>query len=298
MRAGRTLLGGAGLLLLGAGACVPADEALPLGAAQFTVTGRGSGRTLEATVVDGWAVRVDRFILSFQSMTIVNLLDSAQCAYRGRGAEVNTVFDGISGSLVQAFNGILPGDCPDVGLRLAPPDARFVLGEGATVADVVELASGAPAHALFEATATRASDARVLRLRLRFDTARTSRSFGDCRDAIRGTKIRPAARDAVFVAFAAEAFFRDAVSRTAQLRVDPFFYADLNGDADGRVTMEELDRQPLASFGATFGQFYELPGGLRTGSFGDYVRAQFAFALDYGKGGFCVGIAPGTEDNP
>jgi hypothetical protein len=287
-----------------AASCVPADEALPLGSAQFTVTGRGSPRTLtEDRVADAWSVVVDRFVLSFQSMTIVNLLDSDQCAYRGRGAQVNTVFDGTSGSLVQAFNGIKPGDCPDVGMRLASPDDRFVVGEGATTDDLVGLASGSPAHALFEATATRGAGggrpegARV-KIRLRFDTERTARSFGGCRDAIRGARIRPEARYAVFVAFAAEAFFRDAVSTSAQLRVEPFAFADASGDGDGTVTMDELDAVSLVSIRARFGPFYQLPSGARSGSFGDYVRAQFQFAVTFGNGGLCNGIEPGTEDNP
>lgn len=292
------------LPLLVAVACVPADEALPLGSAQFTVTGRGSPRTFaEDAVADEWSIHVDRFLLSFQSMTIVNLLDSEQCAYRGRGAKVNTVFDGTSGSLVQAFNGIKPGDCPDVGMRLAPPDDRFVVGEGATSDDLLSLASGKPAHALFEATATRQAGRRtpkdqLLHLRLRFDTERTSRSFGGCRDAIRGARIRPQARYAVFVAFAAEAFFRDAVSTSAQLRVDPFAFADDNGDGDGVVTMDELDAVSLPVIRTRFGQFYQLPSGARTGSFGEYVRAQFQFAVTYGDGGLCNGIEAGAETEP
>lgn len=287
--------------LLAAAACVPADEALPLGSAQFTVTGRGSARTMTSDDFEPWNIHVDRLVLSFQSMTIVNLQDSEQCAYRGRGAQVNTVFDGVSGSLVQAFNGIKPGDCPDVGMRLAPPDDRFVVGEGATVDDLVGLATGRPAHASFEATATRTprngGEERVLRLRLRFESDRTARSFGGCRDAIRGTRIRPEARYAVFVAFAAEAFFRDAVSTSAQTRVDPFEYADVNGNDDGIVTMDELDGVSLATTRSRFGQFYQLPSGARSGSFGDYVRAQLQFAVTYGNGGLCSGIEPGTEDD-
>ena len=128
-------------LVLAAAACVPADEALPLGSAQFTVTGRGSPRVLsEDLVVDEWSIHVDRFLIAFHTMTIVNLTDSGQCAYRGRGAQTNVVFDGTEGSVVQAFNGIQPGDCTDVGMRLGPPDDFTTVGEGATPADLVTLA--------------------------------------------------------------------------------------------------------------------------------------------------------------
>ncbi|GAC1613024.1 MAG: hypothetical protein NVS3B27_10060 [Novosphingobium sp.] len=41
--------------------------------------------------------------------------------------------------MVQAFNGMMPGDCPDVGMRLAPPDDQTVPGDGATAADLLGL---------------------------------------------------------------------------------------------------------------------------------------------------------------
>ena len=288
-----------GCTCLLAAACVPADEALPLGSAEFTITGRGSPRTLLAAdaLVGQWSIHVDRFLLSFRTMTIVNLEIADQCAYRGRGAVTNIVFDGAVGSVVQAFNGIMPGDCPDVGMRLGSPDDHTVPGDGATVDDILGMLTGRPSHALFEATATHEAGpafgkARTVKLSLRFDTARTSSAFGGCRDAIRGARIRPEGRDAKFVAVAAEAFFRDALSSGAELRFQPFLTADGEGNADGVVTMDELDALPLDSSGS----FYLLPNGNHAGSFGDYVRAQFMFAVKYGDGGLCNGIAPGTED--
>ena len=292
----RALVGGCACLL--ALACVPADQALPLGSAEFTITGRGSPRTLaDNVVVDEWSIHVDRFLLSFRTMTIVNLERPDQCAYRGRGAATNVVFDGAIGSVVQAFNGIMSGDCPDVGMRLGAPDDHTVPGEGATTDDLLTLLSGRPAHALFEATATHAprlglETETILKLSLRFDMERTASSFGGCRDAIRGARIHPDARYAVFVAVAAEAFFRDAISRSAQLQLQPFLLADREGDNDGVVTMDELDQLPLISAN---GPFYQLPNGSHAGSFGDYVRAQFMFAVSYGHGGLCNGIEAGTE---
>ncbi len=287
-----------GCMCLLALACVPADEALPLGSAEFTITGRGSPRTLaDNVVIDQWSIHVDRFLLSFRTMTIVNLERPDQCAYRGRGAATNVVFDGAVGSVVQAFNGIMSGDCPDVGMRLATPDDHTVPGEGATADDLLTLLSGRPAHALFEATATHAAFPGLamettLKLSLRFDTARTASSFGGCRDAIRGARIHPDARYAVFVEVAAEAFFRDAISSSARLQLQPFLLADREGDNNGVVTMDELDQLPLISAN---GPFYQLPNGSRAGSFGDYVRAQFMFAVRYGDGGLCNGIEAGTE---
>ena len=290
-----------GLLLASFAACVPADEGLPLGSAQFTITGRGSPRVLsDNVVVDGWNIRIDRFIVSFKTMTIVNLTNSDQCAYRGRGAVSNVLFDGTEGSVVQAFNGIKPGACPDVGMRLGVPDDRTSLGEGGTLADLVSLASGTPALALLEATATHKGipeqgipDQRM-QLSLRFDAVRTSTAFGGCRDAIKGAKIRPEARYALFVSFAAEAFFRDAISPTASLRFSPFVDADQFGNNDQKITMDELDALPLTD-ALSYSSFYQLPSGTTRGSFGDYVRAQFQFSVKFGNGGLCNGIEPGTE---
>ncbi|HSO39762.1 MAG TPA: hypothetical protein VLT33_44855, partial [Labilithrix sp.] len=125
------------LLLASVVACVPADEGLPLGSAQFTITGRGSPRVLDQDVVlDGWTIRIDRFVVGFRTMTIVNLQNSDQCSYRGRGAASNVLFEATEGQVVQAFNGIKPGACPDVGMRLGAPDDRTVLGEGATLEDL------------------------------------------------------------------------------------------------------------------------------------------------------------------
>ena len=286
-------------------ACVPADEALPLGSAQFTVTGRGSPRVFtENDVRDGWNIRIDRFVIAFRTMTIVNLQNSDQCSYRGRGAASNVVFEGVEGTLVQAFNGLKPGACPDVGLRLGVPDDRTTLGEGATFADLVNLASGIPAIAQLEATATHAAEdfpetaARTMHLSLRFDATRTSIAFGGCRDATRGAKIRPEARDAILVSFATEAFFRDVIAPSAALRFDPFADADRFGNGDQTITMEELDAVRLADVAQVYPGVYQLPSGASTGTFGDYVRAQFQFSLKFGDGGLCNGIEPGTPIDP
>ncbi len=289
------------LALLAPLACVPADESLPLGSAQFTITGRGSPRVFtENDVLDGWNIHIDRFVLAFRTMTIVNLQHSDQCSYRGRGAASNVIFEGVEGTLVQAFNGLKPGACPDVGLRLGSPDDRTTLGEGATFADLVGLASGIPAIAQLEATATHAAEdfpvapARTMRLSLRFDATRTAIAFGGCRDGTRGAKIAPEARDAILVSFATEALFRDVIAPSASLRFAPFADADFFGNKDGTITMDELDAVMLRDVAQKTGAVYQLPSGASTGSFGDYVRAQFQFTLKFGDGGLCNGIEPGT----
>jgi hypothetical protein len=125
--------------------------------------------------------------------------------------------------------------------------------------------------ALLEATATHKGipeqgiPDQKMHLSLRFDAVRTSTAFGGCRDAIKGAKIRPEARYALFVSFAAEAFFRDAISPTATLRFSPFVDADQLGNNDQTITMDELDAMPLTD-ALAYSSFYQLPTGTARGS--------------------------------
>lgn len=280
-------------------ACVPADGALPLGAAQFTITARASGRE---HAIDGYEVRIDRFLIAFRTMTIVNLKNSDQCAYRGQGHQSNVLFDGVEGTVVQSFNGMKPGPCPDVGLRLAPPDDRTQLGEGAKVDDLVSFVSGAPSVAQLEVTATRDEDVR--HIVLRFDMARSPSAFGGCRETVgwetvRGATPMAGARDAKLVAFDTSVFFRMRLFQNPSLlAILPFFWADARGNDDHTTTMQELDELPLSNIG------YELPppepsdAGVRPTaepSFGDFVRAQFLSAVHFGKDGECDGLPAGTK---
>lgn len=286
---------------LGLASCVPTDEALDLGSVAFHVTASERTRRGLSTEesVDGWALRFDRVVLGFKTMTIGTFGDEDTCAYRGRGAASNVVFDPLRG-VVQTFNGLRPVACPDVGVILGPPDDATTLAGGATWDDLVELASDEPAHAVVEATAWR--DARPgggrdrVRIALRFDTARTSAMFGGCRAATeRGVRAVAGEREEVRVRFAAEALFREAISTTAGVRVQPFVQADARGDDDGVVTMDDLDALPLAD---VFGEFYQLPNGSRAGSLGDYVRTLFRFTLGFREAGLCVGHEVATPAAP
>ena len=274
-----------GAMFLGAAACVPTDEALPLGAAEFTITARFAERSL--TTVDGWALHIDRYVLGFRTMTVQNLQDSDQCSYRGRGADANIIVDGTVGSIIQSFNGVKPGPCPDVGLRLTVPDDYTRVGEGTTLADLLDLAT-TQTHAFVMATATQ--DAFTKHVLLRFDPVTTTMAFASCRASIRGVKIEPDGRDAVFVAFDASAFFRNALSAYSDLAFAPFAAAD--ADNDGQITMTELDQ--FQSFFGGGGLTYTLPSGESPTSLGQWVRAQFQASLHYDTDGVCDGLDAGT----
>jgi hypothetical protein len=278
-------------------ACVPADEALRLGSVQFTF--EASERTLNGVfrseTVDGWALRFDRIQLGFKTMTIGKVGVPDTCSFRGRGVLSDVVFDPRAG-IVQTFNGIEPIECPDVGIIFGPPGNETTPGAGSTSKDLVELATGEPAHAIVETIATEedpfSSNPRTLRILLRFDSMRTSTRFGGCRAARRGVLVYEGQRDRASVRFAAEHLFRESISPDAVLRVDPFAQADADGD--GIVTMDEIDSLRLSRIG---GGDYKLPNGSSVGSFGDYVRALFRFAIMFrNEDGVCVGNEPGSEE--
>lgn len=282
-------------------ACVPADEAPAMGSVEFVFEATGPTR-YGLTLDDAYYFTVDfeRVVLGFKTMTIGKVDVPDVCAYRGRGAVSDVVFDPRKG-IVQSFNGIQPSECPDVGIIFGPPGPATTLGEGVPSSDLVELATGRPAHALIDATATRfittpgGVRTRTLRIELRFDSERTSTRFGGCRAGMRGVRILPNERDAVLVRFAAENLFRDAISTTSPLQLEPFFLADEAGDGDGVATMAELDALPLSRL-TSYG-FYQLPNGTRRGSFGDFVRALFRFTIQFRTDeGICIGNEPGSEE--
>lgn len=287
-----------------AGGCVPADESLGLGSVQFTFI--SSQRTQEGLIADetedNWALKFDRVILGFKTMTIGKIGVPDLCSYRGRGAVSNVVFDPRPG-LVQTFNGISPVDCPDVGVIFGTPDNATTLTPGVTSQDLIDLLTGTAAHGIVEATATGESldpdtfefKPRTVKIKLRFQTDLTSTRFGGCREASRGIRILSNKREDVIVRFAAENLFRDAVSTSSPLRVNAFAQADAQGNNDGIVTMDELEELRLTSIG---GGTYQLPNGTRNGSMADYVRALFRFTLMFRTEiGLCVGNEPGSNED-
>ena len=103
-------------------ACVPADEAVGLGSVQFTfkVSVQTQEGVTETETLDRWALRFDRVVLGFKTMTLGRIGDTDICSFRGRGARSDVVFDPRLG-VVQTFNGIQPAECPDVGIIFGPP---------------------------------------------------------------------------------------------------------------------------------------------------------------------------------
>lgn len=299
----RALLSGLALATLAA--CVPADGAIALGSVSFTVTAsRPANSGFSTTDFEVWTISFERVVLAFRTMTIGKVGDPDRCSYRGRGERSDIVFDPRFG-IVQTFNGIAPANCEDVGVFLDPPGDNTEVGPGATSKELVELAAGAPAHAVIDAAATTSTDftgtttsttRQRYEVRLRFETATTSSRFGGCqgRGEPKGIRIQANERLEFGVAFGPENLFRDSLGFNGAFRFDPFVEADRLGDDDGIVTMAELDKLPLTHLRG-FGDAYELADGTRTGSFGDYIRYAFRFTFYFKDVGTCVGNAPGSE---
>jgi hypothetical protein len=290
----------AALLLAGSAlaavACIPSDDSPTLGAAAFTigVTGKTALAQYEPgfATTDGWRVRWDRILLGFKTMTIGKQGVPDQCQYRGRGELKNVVVDPFVGA-TQIFDGIQPVDCPDVGIILGPPDGATTLGPGTSPADIVELSVPSPAQAVVRATLFPPASAdppeKIYQLVLRFDDRAPTR-FAGCgvlgADAVsgpgeggvptRGARIVAGARDQIMVKFAAEALLvlPDRLN-TGAIRAELFVQADLLGNGDGIITMDELDGSDA----------------------GDNLRALFGGTIRYRiDSGACKAIAPGAPE--
>jgi hypothetical protein len=281
-------------------ACVPADGAFGLGSVQFTIKASAASddpRGIPILARDGsWRLHFDRVVLGFRTMTIGKVGDDDRCAFRGRGEKSDIVFDPRR-TLVQTFNGISAANCEDTGIFLSPPGDTSELGPGATAADLFELAQGDPAHAIIEATAERGD--RTFKIKLRFDTLRTSSRFGGCsgRFEAKGVRVRANERTLASATFAPENLFQDSLGFGGAANLNPFLEADLAGNRDDVLTIAEADDLPLASLrGPGFGDGYQLPNGTRGGSFGEFLRVLFRFTFFFKEVGTCVGNEPGTED--
>lgn len=282
------------LALCAAAACVPADQALELGATQFTLGATSltiSGVSSNLTA-DHFEIAFGRIVLGFKTMTIGKVGSSNTCSYRGSAQRADVVYDPRHGP-IQSFNGIQPVVCPDVGMIFGAPDGASTLGAGVPSSDLVALAVDAPAHAIVDATTTSPSG-ETWTVHMRFDTARTASRFGGCHlDDARGVSILARQRDEAPVLFGAENLFRELLNdNTSEMRGAAFAIADRNGDHV--TTMPEIDATPLSDLG---GDAYQLVDGSQDGFFGDYLRQLFRFTVYFrNMEGACVGNDPAVAE--
>jgi len=299
------LLGGA----LFAVACVPTDEALPTGSAEFTIYAKDDELYVPAEDTDisfrrRWNVRFDRIRMSFKTVTIGQVGVPEQCSYRGRGARSNVIFD-LSRGIVQTFNGLGAGDCPDVGVVLGLPDLATTLGAGMTVDDIAAMLAPPASHVIVEGRAIPANPDDVstqpYSFVFRFDTERSVTTFGGCRSQVfrRGVRIVPEQRQNERITF--NPFPLLFLKNGSRATFEHLAAADEDGNRDGIVTMDELDQMTLDRCRDVLGEprgsrnVCTLRENVATGTVGDLVRDHLRDVIRYNDVGPCNGNPPGVE---
>jgi hypothetical protein len=263
--------------------CLPGDTRPEAGVAHTTVT--GSLATQQGTTTaDGWTLEFDRALLAIGP---IQLDDEPPCYKYAEYSEpgYGRVIDVTQPGAQKLSDVYGRGPCP-VDLQISPPDADAVLGVEVTQADKDFMRTpgsdryvkndGISFH--LEGSATQAT--RVVRFRW---DIRQKLYFTKCRATIDG-KVQegfnyvPGQTTNVDLLIEAEALFRDDRDRTtAALRFDPFAEADLRGDSNGEVTLEELAAISL----------FELRAG--TGNL-DADGGKCAVAIDAGDGGSAADV--------
>jgi len=245
------------------------------------------------TTVDGWSITVDRLMVGIGEAALLHPCDEYSEAHYLR------VLDGrlIRDQKLNIMYGL--GQC-NFGFQIISPLRDAVLGEGVTEADLERMASSASRQpgsvredgiaVDFAATATRGGE--TMRVHWPFKQPTT---YLPC---ARGTMKSPqtialrSGEDLSFhIGLRGVALFSDndlflddagtPAPATPALRFDPIAAADTTfGNADGEVTLDELDDVPI-KFAQQFGPYLALPG--LGGSFaiklGDYVHVVLSHRL-------------------
>jgi hypothetical protein len=273
-------------------ACLPADERPPPG--RVTVTAAPSDATRDGfTTDDGWTVRFDRFVAGLGDVDLdgVNerrdgVDEEETCnAYSETDYEWLIDFTAAGREKIGLVHGI--GSCT-IEVRLRGPSADTVLGAGATEVDLELMRveevdpwteiddedEGEEIAVLARGTAHRGDETRQIDwiFRRSFEIRRCEASDGGGGDASRVELTREVERE-IPLEVRAEELFRRHVADDAPLVFDR--YASADADADGTITLEELDRVPVPP---EVLPIPEPPGGADEGddipepeSLGDYV---------------------------
>jgi hypothetical protein len=246
-------------------ACLPTDEAVGMGSAQFTVRTSSFVRDgfLTSDRTDDrkpWSITFERVMVGFETMTLRNTTTGEGVYVRGSAEDNYVVFDPRVG-LVQTLNGLEPATYV-VALLLGPPGGAFGVGPGATSADLIDLAAQEGILTTIDLNATHATER--LAIHLRFD-ARVGRSF-----SLDERILFPNERASVEIELAFEGLLFDG----REYRLATFLEADRAGNGDGVVTMAEVDALALDAVRTADAPF-TMPPGTIGGTVGDYLRVRF-----------------------
>jgi hypothetical protein len=237
--------------------CLPDDTRDPPGQLEVTLSADSSLRTGIPSTEDGWAIAYSRFLLVLGDAD----LSGDDCdAYSE--SHYNRIFElsHESPQRVSLLYGL--GRC-QFGFRIAAPAWDSLLGDGVTTDDETWLRTpGSDAHATDAGVSIRVQGlASKLGVQKSFDWSfRRFISYEDCtlpEDATLGggVLLRGNESSQVDIVVRGDALFGNAaVEPAAPARFEPFRAADdEHGDANGEITLDELQASPLppgASAGA------------------------------------------------
>jgi len=234
----------------GAASCLPVDTRLPPGSLFLALVSDDEPSIMTA---DGWSISVDRLFLGIGHASL------GEGCTRYSDDDYDRLLDGRlpAAQKVGVLYGL--GQC-DFQFVIRSPSPNTVLGAGVTEADKMQMGiwDDREPHlhdnsALdFAATATRGGETKHVRWMISQST-----SYLDCARQTEGgsrlMRLESSENVTLHVGIRGVELFGNDQSTTAELRFDPFVYADDEfGDGDGNVTLQELARvdvQRLLSFG-------------------------------------------------
>jgi hypothetical protein len=223
-------------------ACLPADTRPPPG--KLTMTVSASDATLNGvTTADGWSVSFDRVLVAMGHTS----LDSSCTSYSD--PRYYRLLD-LGAAQTQTLGLLFGlGDC-DLQFHIAPPDVDTVLGTGVTDADETFMRTAITDSYFINAGVSvdiaghAVRDAAAVRFHWTF---RPSVRYAQCSlvqngQTIDGVSLHGGDDFTYDVRIETEALFRDNINADrATLRFQPIADADAAGNADGEVTLDELN---------------------------------------------------------
>lgn len=267
------------LLLLGAG-CSPGNGAVAVHTWGEAYIEEGIPSD---EFVDGWSVRYDKFLLVLRDVTV------ADGATIGARWEAATVFDLVrpGPKPVVTFRDLEARPWPSFSFQIGPSSPDAALAPGVTEADRALLGAASLRVVGVATDGTRTK-------RFDWSFARPTR-FADCRGDKDGrlligvSPIEGGVDSVQLTIHGDHLFYDDLQAGSARLRFGPI--ADADADADGAVTLAELDAVRLATIPKSSGA-YGTGSASDVDTLGAFVAALARTVAHFRGEGECVARQP------
>lgn len=262
--------------------CLPEDTRPTPGV--VTVNFRGGDATIDGfTTLDGWRIQFDRALVSIGSVEIAG--DS--CTQYAE-ADYFRIMDGKSRKPQKLGLVYGLGTC-SIELGARNPEMDSLLGEGVTEADKTAMRQPASDKREQNAGITfwirGAAERAGVRKSFEWKYRRRRVAYEECIiDGVDTFTLTNEQEKTLEVRVHAQVLFQDhPEAAKARLRFDPFAAAD--ADADGVITIEELDEVPLTSLGV---DLTAIEGAENLKTLGDYLYdVTFPRIIWVGEDGIC-----------